>query len=120
MSLIVDNVSKEFRIRKGLKSSKLRAVNNVSLTLEPGKTIAIVGESGSGKSTIAKMIMRLEQPTEGSITVEGLHSDVRGSQSRDYLKLVQMVYQDPFASLNPFHTIAHHIGRPLKIHGRAR
>lgn len=119
MSLVVDAVTKEFKIRKGLKSSKLRAVNNVSITLEPGKTTALVGESGSGKSTIAKMIMRLEDPTEGTITADGIDSRVRGAKGKDYLRLVQMVYQDPFASLNPFHSIGHHIERPLKIHGRA-
>lgn len=120
MSLIVDRVSKEFRIRKGLKSSLLKAVDDVSFTLEPGKTIALVGESGSGKSTIAKMIMRLEAPTSGSVTVDGVSSTVRGVRGRDYLHLVQMVYQDPFASLNPFHSIQHHIERPLYIHGKVK
>ncbi|WP_207203796.1 ABC transporter ATP-binding protein [Actinomyces minihominis] len=120
MSLIVDHVTKEFKIRKGFHSSILRAVDDVSFTLEPGKTIALVGESGSGKSTIAKMIMRLEQPTRGSITVDGLESTVRGIKGREYLHLVQMVYQDPFASLNPFHTIQHHIERPLRIHGKVK
>jgi ABC-type oligopeptide transport system ATPase subunit len=120
VSLVVDHVTKEFRIRKGFKSSILRAVDDVSFTLEPGKTIALVGESGSGKSTIAKLIMRLEQPTRGHITVDGLRSTVRGIKGQEYLHLVQMVYQDPFASLNPFHTIGHHIERPLRIHGKAK
>lgn len=120
MSLVVDHVTKEFRVRKGMKSTILRAVDDVSFTLEPGKTIALVGESGSGKSTIAKMIMRLEMPTRGKITVDGVSSRVRGRKAREYLHLVQMVYQDPFASLNPFHTIGHHIERPLRLHGKAK
>ena len=64
--------------------------------------------------------MRLEQPTRGHITVDGLRSTVRGIKGQEYLHLVQMVYQDPFASLNPFHTIGHHIERPLRIHGKGR
>lgn len=120
MSLIVDHVTKEFRIRKGFKSSFLKAVDDVSFTLDPGKTIALVGESGSGKSTIAKMIMRLEAPTKGSITVDGISSLAKGAEAQEYLHLVQMVYQDPFASLNPFHTIQHHIERPLRIHGKVK
>lgn len=120
MSLVVDHVTKEFRIRKGFKSSTLVAVNDVSFTLEPGKTIALVGESGSGKSTIAKMIMRLEMPTKGDITVDGINSRAKGAKAQDYLHLVQMVFQDPFASLNPFHSIQHHIERPLRIHGKVK
>ncbi|QTX04085.1 ABC transporter ATP-binding protein [Agromyces archimandritae] len=119
MSLVVDHVTKEFKIRKGLSSRRLVAVDDVSFTLEPGKTIALVGESGSGKSTIAKMIMRLERPTTGTITVDGVSATAPGRRAQEYLHLVQMVYQDPFASLNPFHSIRHHIERPLRLHGRA-
>lgn len=120
MALVVDHVTKEFKIRKGLKTSTLVAVDDVSFTLEPGKTIALVGESGSGKSTIAKMIMRLEAPTKGTIEVDGISSLARGSKATEYLHLVQMVYQDPFASLNPFHTIQHHLERPLRIHDKVK
>lgn len=120
MSLVVDHVTKEFKIRKGLKTSTLVAVNDVSFTLDPGKTIALVGESGSGKSTIAKMILRLEMPTKGKITIDGVPSTVTGRALKNYRHMVQMVFQDPFASLNPFHSIGHHIERPLRIHGRAK
>lgn len=116
MSLIVDRVTKQFRLRQGLRSSTLTAVRDVSFELKPGKTIALVGESGSGKSTIAKMIMHLEKPTSGSITVDGLTAKSR----QEYLHKVQMVYQDPFASLNPFHSIQHHLERPLRIHGKVK
>lgn len=119
MTLKVDHVTKEFKIRKGLHSSKLVAVNDASFDLEPGRTIALVGESGSGKSTIARMILKLETPTRGRITADGVDSSARGRTARNYRNMVQMVFQDPFASLNPFHSIAHHIERPLKLHGKA-
>ena len=120
MALEVTNLTKRFRIRKGLRSSDLVAVDDVSFTIEPGRTIALVGESGSGKSTIAKMILRLERPTAGSVTIDGISSTAHGRSAKDYLHLVQMVFQDPFASLNPYHTIGHHIERPLKIHDKVR
>ncbi|WP_313279499.1 ABC transporter ATP-binding protein [Timonella senegalensis] len=119
MSLEVKNLTKDFKIRSGMKSSNFRAVNDVSFTLEPGKTIALVGESGSGKSTIARMIAKLENPSAGNIVVDGKDSNVHGRALRDYRHNVQMVFQDPFASLNPFHSIAHHIDRPLRLHGKA-
>lgn len=117
-SVRIRNLTKEFTIRKGLQRTKLRAVDNVSLELLPGRTVALVGESGSGKSTIARMVMQLETPTSGELSVnldDG--TPVVGSL---YRRQVQMVFQDPFASLNPFHSIAHHIARPLRIHGRTR
>lgn len=115
MTLEFSHVTKEYKIRQGLKSTTLTAVNDVSFTIEPGKTIALVGESGSGKSTIAKMILRLEKPTSGTITIDGLDAGARG-RNEEYLRKVQMVFQDPFASLNPFHSIGHHLERPLRIH----
>lgn len=114
MSLEVDHATKRFKIRKGLRSSDLVAVNDVSFSIQPGQTVALVGESGSGKSTIAKMILRLEQPTQGSIRIDGV--DSREGGLRNYRRLVQMVFQDPFASLNPYHSIGHHIERPLRLH----
>lgn len=108
------NVVKEYRVRGAHKT--LRAVNDVSFTLEPGKTIALVGESGSGKSTIAKTILQLERPTSGEVLIDGRSVPKRGPALKRYRKDVQMVFQDPFASLNPFHTIAHHLERPLRIH----
>ncbi|MCO1574541.1 ATP-binding cassette domain-containing protein [Crossiella sp. SN42] len=108
---------KDFTVRGGLRRSTLRAVDGVSFTLEPGRTVALVGESGSGKSTIARMIARLERPTAGEIVVTGPAGvPVR---DRDYRHRVQMVFQDPFASLNPFHTVEHHLARPLRLHNRA-
>ena len=116
-TLEVRDLVKEFTIRGGgLRRSKLRAVDNVSFTLVPGRTVALVGESGSGKSTIARTIVRLEKPTAGAIVATS--ADGRPIAEKDYRHHVQMVFQDPFASLNPFHTIEHHLARPLRLHGR--
>ncbi|MBN9105177.1 MAG: ABC transporter ATP-binding protein [Propionibacteriaceae bacterium] len=114
-SLEVRGLVKDFRLRNGLKLSTLRAVNDVSFTLVPGRTLALVGESGSGKSTIARIIAKLEIPTSGEVLLDGETTRFRGDHSA-YRRQVQMVFQDPFASLNPFHSIAHHIARPLHIH----
>ncbi|MEQ6897987.1 ATP-binding cassette domain-containing protein [Microbacterium sp. KR10-403] len=117
-SASVVNLTKDFTIKSGLRRMPFRAVDRVSFDLVPGRTVALVGESGSGKSTIARMLARLEKPTSGAIDVrldDG--TPVPGSA---YRRHVQMVFQDPFASLNPFHSIAHHIARPLAIHHRAR
>jgi ABC-type glutathione transport system ATPase component len=116
--LEVADLVKDFRIRGGLRRTRLRAVDHVSFTLTPGRTVALVGESGSGKSTIARIIARLERPTSGRVTLRG--PDGRTVPDHAYRHHVQMVFQDPFASLNPFHTIAHHLTRPLRLHGRTR
>ncbi|MFB7893922.1 ABC transporter ATP-binding protein [Microbacterium sp. NPDC056044] len=110
------NLVKEFRLRNGLKFSTLNAVKDVSFTLEAGRTIALVGESGSGKSTIARMLARLETPTSGQILLDGIPATGRSREVAAYRGDVQMVFQDPFASLNPFHSIEHHLERPLRIH----
>ena len=117
-ALEVRDLVKDYRIRSGLRSSTLRAVDHVSFTLTPGRTVALVGESGSGKSTVAKMIARLEKPTAGRIIATKPDGTPVGN--REYRDHVQMVFQDPFASLNPFHTIEHHIARPLRLHGVTR
>ncbi|MGP3966306.1 ABC transporter ATP-binding protein [Streptomyces sp. 6N223] len=117
-TLEVRDLVKDYGVRDGLRRARLRAVNHVSFTLTPGRTVALVGESGSGKSTVAKMIARLERPTAGQIIAT--RPDGRPVGGREYRDHVQMVFQDPFASLNPFHTVEHHLARPLKLHGRTR
>jgi peptide/nickel transport system ATP-binding protein len=96
----------------------LRAVTDVSFDLYAGEALAIVGESGSGKSTVARALCRLNPPTSGKIELNG--SDIneagRYDSQRDYASLVQMIFQDPFGSLNPVHTIRHHLKRPIRIH----
>ena len=118
-SLEVKHLVKDFRLQ-GSGGKKFRAVDDVSFTLEPGKTIALVGESGSGKSTIARMIAKLETPTTGQILLDGEVSATRGRALSSYRHNVQMVFQDPFASLNPFHSIQHHLERPLRLHGTVK
>ncbi|PVE92290.1 MULTISPECIES: ATP-binding cassette domain-containing protein [unclassified Microbacterium] len=110
------NLTKDFHLRSGFKTTTLHAVKDVSFTLEPGRTVALVGESGSGKSTIARMLMKLETPTSGDILLDGVPSGTHGRTLERYRSDVQMVFQDPFASLNPFHTIVHHLERPIRLH----
>lgn len=117
-ALEVRDLVKEFTLRSGLRRTRLRAVHRVGFTLVPGRTVALVGASGSGKSTVARMIARLEKPTSGTIAAVG--SDGAQVGNRHYRDHVQMVFQDPFASLNPFHSIEHHLARPLVLHGRAK
>ncbi len=113
-SLEVRNLHKDFRLRNGLSFSTLHAVADVSFAVEPGRTVALVGESGSGKSTIARIITKLEPPTSGEVLLDGRPTPRHAT--REYRRQVQMVFQDPFASLNPFHSISHHIERPLRLH----
>jgi len=98
------------------------AVDNVSFRIDRGEAVALVGESGSGKSTIARILVRLESPDGGEILLDGenvLSREPRRA-SLGYRGRVQMVFQDPFGSLNPVHSVAHHIERPLLRHGRAK
>ena len=99
---------------------KLRAVDGVSFSLEAGKTVALVGESGSGKSTVVRVLGRLLRPTAGEILLDG--EEVRGGHRalRAYRRRVQLIFQDPFASLNPAHPVHHHLQRPLLVNGQAR
>ena len=100
-------------------SQILHAVRDVSFSLYRGAVVALVGESGSGKSTVAKLLAGQEHLTSGSIRLDGELVDVRSRRSfRQYKSEVQMVFQDPFASLNPVHTVRHHLDRPVRLHQR--
>ncbi len=114
--LELNHVSKKYHLRNGFKSSDLMAVDDVSFSLESGKTIALVGQSGSGKSTIAKLILQIERPSNGVLTLDGEPVHRHGAGLKAYRRTVQMVFQDPFASLNPYHTIGHHLDRPVHLH----
>ena len=94
---------------------KVHAVDDVTFSLRPGTITALVGESGSGKSTVARVLARLHDPTAGTVLFEG--RDATRSDILRYRSQVQMIFQDPFGSLNPVKTVAHHIERPLLIHG---
>jgi peptide/nickel transport system ATP-binding protein len=116
--LEVRSLSKRFAIGNAFRRAHVHAVDDVSFELRPGKITALVGESGSGKSTVARLLARLHDPSEGAVLFEG--SDVSGVRRRrdvlHYRSQVQMIFQDPFGSLNPVKTIRHHIERPLRIH----
>jgi oligopeptide/dipeptide ABC transporter ATP-binding protein len=102
------------------RSRRTVAVQDVSFEVSRGEAVALVGESGSGKSTIARMLVRLSRPNGGEIRLDGvdvLAREPRGA-SLAYRGRVQMVFQDPFGSLNPIHSVAHHLERPLLRHGR--
>ena len=112
------NIKKYFPVgRRFLKpSSWLKAVDGINLDIESGTTYGLVGESGCGKSTTAKMILMLEQPTDGEILFEGeLTSNFNKENRRVYKSSVQAVFQDPWASLNPRMRIESIIGEPLEI-----
>lgn len=115
------HLSKDYPIRgRGLRPQTLKAVDDVSLLVRPGESVALVGESGSGKSTIAKMLIRLAEPTGGDITLGGERIPAGRRATKRYRKRVQMVFQDPFSSLNPSLPIRHQLVRPLRIHGIVR
>ncbi|HEX9037379.1 MAG TPA: ABC transporter ATP-binding protein [Ktedonobacterales bacterium] len=95
------------------------AVEEISLALTTGRAVALVGESGSGKTTVARMLARLYEPTAGEILYEGRPAPSGRRALRAYRRNVQMVFQDPFASLNPAHDVRYHLERPLRVFGHA-
>jgi peptide/nickel transport system ATP-binding protein len=111
-SLGVSDLTVVFRQRGG---PALRAVDNVSFELAAGQTLALVGESGSGKSTVVRAVAQLVKPSSGAIALDGRPAGRRGRALRDYRQHVQVIFQDPFASLNPMHTVRHHLARPLQL-----
>jgi peptide/nickel transport system ATP-binding protein len=115
-NLEVRGLTKHFPAPSGVgRKEKLRAVEDVSFTLRPGTITALVGESGSGKSTVARVLARLHDATSGSVFYEG--KDVLDRCDLQlYRSRVQMIFQDPFDSLNPVRTIKHHLERPVRIH----
>ena len=99
----------------------VQAVENASLALYAGQATALVGESGSGKTTVARILAGMHTPTRGEIQFEGRTINLKSTRGmKQYLRNVQYVFQDPFSSLNPVHSVMHHLSRPLKLHGHAR
>ncbi len=112
-AIVVSGVSKVYP-RPSRRDQPVTAVNNVSFTLEPGASMALVGASGSGKSTIAKLITGVEHPTRGTITFGDLRIDtIKRRQLKRLHTEVQMVFQDPYAALNPLHTVEYALTRPV-------
>ena len=113
------NLTKHFSVRLGrLRRGTVHAAEEISLALYPGRVTAVVGESGSGKSTLSRMLARTHKLTSGELRFQGEKIDVRRKPTLECRRSVQLVLQDPFASLNPVHKVRYILGRPLKIHGR--
>lgn len=112
--LEVKNLKKYFKTPKGM----LHAVDDVSFTIDRGRTLGVVGESGCGKSTTGRAILRIVEPTEGEILFDG--EDIRSlgkDQMRRMRTRMQIIFQDPFSSLNPRKTVSETIAEPLKLNG---
>ncbi|MDX6750184.1 ABC transporter ATP-binding protein (plasmid) [Geminicoccaceae bacterium 1502E] len=113
-----------FPIRRGLLSrevGRVRAVEDVDLAIAPGEVLGVVGESGSGKSTLGRMVLRLLEPTAGRVVFDGTDiTGLKAGELRAFRRHMQMIFQDPFSSLNPRMTIRSTLGEAVRLHGLAR
>jgi len=114
-------LTKYFWVKQGrgplARRVPVHAVDRVSVRLDAGKVTALVGESGAGKTTVARLLARIVKPDKGQVLLDG--KPAPSGRPRSYAAQVQMVFQDPFASLNPVHKVRHHLVRPLQIHHMA-
>ena len=121
--LHVDDLKMHFPIYRGVfqrQVGAVRAVDGVSFDVKRGETLGLVGESGCGKSTTGRTILQLYKPTSGSVTFDGTDLvKLKGEQMRQMRRKMQMIFQDPYASLNPRMTVAQLVGEPLIVHSVA-
>ena len=122
--LEVENLVKHFPIKSGLfvdrQVGAVQAVDDVSLSVAEGETLGLVGESGCGKSTLARTILQLLEPTSGSVRFDGTEiTGLSRKQLRPLRRRMQMIFQDPYASLNPRKRVGQIVGDPIKLHGLA-
>ena len=111
----VEDLKQYFPIKTGLfKTTPLKAVDGVSFNIKPGETLGLVGESGCGKTTVGRSILRLYEPTGGTIKFNG--EEITAKNMQEHRKNMQMVFQDPYSSLNPRMTVEDIIGEPLDVH----
>src|SRR5262249_10625651 len=119
--LEVKDLKKHFPVKKGLLRrtvGHVYAVDGVSFTINEGETLGLVGESGCGKTTAGRAVLRLIEPTSGSVRVEGREiTGLSKVEMRPYRREMQIVFQDPFSSLNPRMTAGDIVGEPLQVHG---
>ncbi|MDR6200634.1 peptide/nickel transport system ATP-binding protein [Microbacterium sp. SORGH_AS428] len=114
------DVSKHFTVTGAVgRSATVRAVEGASIRLVPGRVTAVVGESGSGKTTLARMLARFYEPTSGEILLDGRPVATGRNVDKAYRKAVQLIFQDPFGSLNPLHRVRHNLDRALRLHQSA-
>ncbi|MDD2384785.1 MAG: ATP-binding cassette domain-containing protein [Sulfurospirillaceae bacterium] len=114
----IKNLTKAYTIKKGLfaKPLSIKAVNGISFNVARGEILSIVGESGCGKSTTAKMLLNIEEPTSGSILFEGKDiATFTAAELKEYRKKVQIIFQDPYSSLNPRWNVGTIISEPLRL-----
>ena len=112
--LQVSHLNKYFRVSK---KQILKAVDDVSFSIQRGQTLGLVGESGCGKTTVGRTLLRIYEPDGGEILFDGQDiSRVSHAQSKELTRKMQMIFQDPYASLNPFFTVGEIVGEGLEIH----